>query len=56
MVKLWILDQIKKIQQKKDIGFILPVVADAKIELLNDFYDDFNLDTVTFEFEYHDKI
>jgi hypothetical protein len=56
MVKLWILDQIKKIQHKKNIGFILPVVADAKIELLRDFYDDFNLDTVTFEFEYHDKI
>ena len=56
MVKLWIIDQIKKIQHKKNMGFILPVVADAKIELLNNFYDDFNLDTVTFEFEYHDQI
>jgi hypothetical protein len=56
MVKLWITDQIKKIQHKKNIGFILPVVADAKIELLRDFYDDFNLDSVKFEFEYHDEI
>ena len=56
MVKLWITDQIKKIQHKKNIGFILPVVADAKIELLQDFYDDFNLDSVTFELEYHDEI
>ena len=53
LVKLWIEDQISKIQRKKDIGFILPVVADAKIELLRDFYDDFNLESVNIEIEYH---
>jgi hypothetical protein len=56
IVKLWILDQIKKIQHKKDIGFVLPVVADAKIELLRDFYDDFNLDSVNIEIEYHAEV
>jgi hypothetical protein len=56
IVKLWVLDQIKKIQHKKNIGFVLPVVADAKIELLRDFYDDFNLDSVNFEIEYHAEI
>ena len=56
IVKLWILDQIKKIQHKKDIGFVLPVVADAKVELLRDFYDDFNLDSVNIEIEYHAEV
>jgi len=56
MVKLWITDQIKKIQHKRDIGFILPVVADAKIELLRDFYDDFNLDSVNIEIQYHAEV
>lgn len=56
MVKLWITDQIKKIQDKKNIGFILPVVADAKIELLRDFYDDFNLDSVNIEIQYHAEV
>lgn len=56
MVKLWIQDQITKINYKKNMGFILPVVADAKIELLEGFYDDFNLDTVNIEIEYHAEI
>lgn len=56
MVKLWIKDQILKIQHKKDMGTILPVVADAKIDLLRDFYDQFNLDSVNIEIEYHDQI
>ena len=56
MVKLWIKDQITKIQRKINMGMILPVVADAKIELLRDFYEDFNLDSVNIEIEYHDQI
>jgi hypothetical protein len=56
MVKLWITDQINKIQHKKDMGFILPVVADAKIELLRDFYDSFNLEGVTSKVTYHEEI
>ena len=56
MVKLWVQDQISKIQRKKDMGFILPVVADAKVELLRDFYETFDLDKVTFNLTYHDKV
>jgi hypothetical protein len=56
MVKLWITDQISKIQQKKDKGLILYISADAKIDILEKFYDDFNLDSVKIEIEYHDKV
>jgi hypothetical protein len=38
------------------MGYILPVVGNAKIELLRDFYEDFNLDSVNIEIEYHDQI
>lgn len=56
MVKLWVTDQISKIQQKKDKGLILYISADAKIDILEKFYDDFNLDSVNIEIEYHEKI
>ena len=56
IVKLWIKDQISKIQRKIDSGYILPWVGRAKIEILEDFYDDFNLDSVKIEIEYHDEI
>jgi hypothetical protein len=38
------------------MGMVLPVVADAKIELLRDFYNTFDLDKVTFKITYHEKI
>jgi len=53
MVKLWITDQISKIQQKKDKGLILYISADAKIDILEKFYEDFDLDKITIEIEYH---
>ena len=56
MVKLWVTDQISKIQQKKDKGLILYISADAKIDILEKFYDDFNLDSVNIEIEYHENI
>ena len=56
IVKLWIKDQISKIQQKKDKGLILYIAADAKIDILEKFYEDFNLDSVNIEIEYHEKI
>ena len=56
MIKLWVTDQISKIQQKKDKGLILYIAADAKIDILEKFYDDFNLDSVNIEIEYHEKI
>ena len=56
LVKLWVQDQISKINYKKGMGFILPVVPDAKVELLRDFYETFDLDKVTFNITYHDKV
>ena len=56
MVKLWITDQISKIQQKKDKGLILYIAADAKIDILEKFYEDFNLESGNIEIEYHENI
>jgi len=56
IVKLWIKDQISKIQRKMDSGHILTWVGRAKIEVLQDFYDTFNLDNVNIEIQYHDEI
>jgi hypothetical protein len=56
LVKLWVQDQISKINYKKQMGFVLPVVADAKIETLRDFYETFDLDKITFKVTYHEKI
>jgi hypothetical protein len=56
MVKLWIKDQISKINKKEDMGFIPSDIANAKIEILRDFYETFNLDQVTTKVTYHGKI
>jgi len=56
MIKLWVTDQISKIQRKKDMGLILYISADAKIDILETFYEEFNLDSVNIEIEYHEKI
>ena len=56
IVKLWVTDQIFKIQQKKDNGLILYIAADAKIDILEKFYEDFDMDKITIEIEYHDKV
>jgi len=56
LVKLWITDQISKIKYRKEMGMVLPVVADAKIELLRDFYETFNLDQVTIKVTYHAEV
>ena len=56
LVKLWVQDQISKINYKKQMGLILYISADAKIDILEKFYEDFNLDSVKIEIEYHEKI
>ena len=56
IVKLWVKDQISKIQRKKDNGLILYIAADAKIDILEKFYEDFDLDNVNIEIKYHDKV
>jgi hypothetical protein len=56
IVKLWIQDQITKIQLKMDRGDLLTWVGRSKIEILEDFYDTFDLDNVNIEIQYHDQI
>jgi len=56
MVKLWIKDQISKISKKEDMGFIPSDIANAKIEILRDFYETFKLDKVTINVTYHAKV
>ena len=56
IVKLWVKDQISKIQRKKDNGLILYIAADAKIDILEKFYEDFDMEKITIEIEYHDKV
>ena len=56
MVKLWVKDQISKIQLKMERGDLLTWVGRAKIEVLQDFYETFNLDGVNVEIEYHNEI
>ncbi len=46
LVKMWIQNEMSKINYRKQMGLLLPVVADAKMELLRDFYDTFDLDKV----------
>jgi len=46
LVKMWIQNEMSKINYRKQMGLILPVVADAKMELLRDFYNTFDLDKV----------
>jgi hypothetical protein len=56
LVKLWVQDQISKINYKKEMGFIPSEIADAKVEILRDFYETFNLDQVTTKVIYHAKV
>jgi hypothetical protein len=38
------------------MGLILYIAADAKIDILEKFYEDFNLESVNIEIEYHENI
>ena len=56
LLKLWVQDQISKIKYKKQMGLLLYITADAKVDILEKFYETFELDKVTFNLTYHDKI
>ena len=56
LVKLWVQDQISKINYKKQMGLLLYISADAKIDILQDFYETFELDKVTFNVTCHEKV
>lgn len=56
LVKLWIKDRKSKIAYAVAFGNISTEAADAKIEILDELYETFKLDSVTVKITYHDKV
>lgn len=55
-LRLWVEEEISKINYHLDLGTVLPVVGRAKIELLESLIDDFNLHEVRGEeIVYHNE-
>jgi hypothetical protein len=56
LVKLWVKDKKYKLACAVAFGNISIDIADAKMELLEEFYEAFNLDDITTKVTYHDKV
>jgi hypothetical protein len=56
LVKLWIKDRKSKLAYAVAFGNISTEIADAKMEILDEFYETFKLDNVTTKITYHDKV
>ena len=56
LVKLWIENEISKLNYRIDMGIEPPGAGEAKIEVLEYFAHTFNLDTVKIEIKHHDNI
>ena len=56
LVKLWIKDRKSKLAYAVAFGNISTEIADAKMEILDEFYETFNLDDITTKVTYHDKV
>lgn len=55
-LRLWVEEEITKIKFQLDLGTVLPVVGNAKVELLESLIDDFNLQvTQGEEIIYHNE-
>ncbi len=55
-VKLWVKDKKSKLAYAVAFGNISTEIADAKMEILDEFYETFKLDNVTIKITYHDKV
>ena len=55
-VKLWVKDKKYKLACAVAFGNISIDIADAKMELLEEFYEAFNLDDITIKVTCHDKV
>ena len=55
-VKLWVKDKKSKLADAVAFGNISTEIADAKMEILDEFYETFKLDDVTVKITYHDKV
>ena len=56
LVKLWIKDKKSKLAYAVAFGNISTEIADAKMEILDEMYETFKLDSVTIKVTYHDKV
>ena len=56
LVKIWIKDRKSKLVYAVAFGNISTEIADAKMEILDEFYETFKLDDVTVKITYHDKV
>lgn len=56
LVKLWITNEISKIKYRIIIGMESENIGEAKIDVLERFYDTFDLDKVTINVTYHEKV
>ena len=56
LVKLWIKDKKSKLAYAVAFGNISTEIADAKMEILDEMYETFKLDSVTIKITYHDKV
>lgn len=56
LVKLWIKDKKSKLAYAVAFGNISTEIADAKMEILDELYETFKLDSVTVKITYHDKV
>ena len=56
LVKLWIKDRKSKLAYAVAFGNITTEIADAKMEILDEMYETFKLDSVTVKITYHDKV
>lgn len=56
MVKLWIKNEIRKIRRYMDNDQESVETGEAKIDVLEKFYEEFGLDRVSTKVTYHDQI
>lgn len=56
LIKLWIKDRKSKLAYAVAFGNISTEIADAKMDILDELYQTFNLDDVTIKVTYHDKV
>lgn len=56
LVKLWIKDRKSKLAYAVAFGNISTEIADAKMEILDEMYEVFKLDSVNIKVTYHGKV
>lgn len=55
-LKIYLMSKVNHYEHKKNMGLILDLVANAKIETLNEIIDIFNLEKIDEEITHHTEI